>query len=158
MRVPLPPMSSAGNTSMPDAMPSKPMQVHGACHCGAISYEATVDADRVTICHCTDCQTLTGSAYRVTVPARVEDFRLLSGTPKIYFKVGDSGNRRAHAFCANCGSPVYAHAAEDRPKTLGLRVGGIRERQALTPKKRIWCQSALQWSTDLQGMPEREQE
>src|SRR5450755_1579021 len=115
-------------------MASNPMQVHGACHCGAISYEATVDAERVTICHCTDCQNLTGSAYRVSVPVRVEDFRLISGVPKIYFKVGDSGNRRAQAFCANCGSPMYTHAAEDHPKTYGLRVGCIHERDALTPR------------------------
>ena len=43
------------------------MQVHGSCHCGAIEFEAAVDPTRVTICHCTACQNLTGSAYRVTV-------------------------------------------------------------------------------------------
>jgi len=49
-------------------MSSNPLRVHGSCHCGAISYEATVDTERVTICHCTDCQNLTGTAYRVSVP------------------------------------------------------------------------------------------
>jgi len=139
-------------------MSSHPMQVHGSCHCGAISYEAVVDPERVTICHCTDCQSLTGSAYRVTVPARVEDFRMVRGTPKVYFKVGDSGNRRVQGFCGECGSPIYTHAAEEQPKTYGLRIGCIRERQALTPRKRIWCRSALEWSTDLRGMVELEQE
>ena len=139
-------------------MPGKLMQVHGACHCGAISYEATVDAERVTICHCTDCQNLTGTAYRVTVPTDVGDFHLLSGEPRIYFKTADSGNRRAHAFCANCGSPMYAYAADGHPKTYGLRIGSIRERAALTPRKRIWCRSALEWSTDLHGMTELERE
>jgi len=57
-------------------MSSNPLRVHGSCHCGAISYEATVDTERVTICHCTDCQNLTGTAYRVSVPARAEDFRV----------------------------------------------------------------------------------
>lgn len=139
-------------------MSSSQMQVHGSCHCGAIRYEATVDAERVTICHCTDCQCLTGSAYRVSVPTRVEEFHLISGTPKIYFKVGDSGNRRAQAFCADCGSPMYTYAAQEHPKTYGLRVGCIREREALAPRKRIWCRSALAWSIDLHGMVELEQE
>jgi hypothetical protein len=134
------------------------MKVHGACHCGAISYEATVDADSVTICHCTACQNLTGSAYRVTVPARAEDFRLISGTPKVYIKVADSGRRRVQAFCADCGSPIYAHAEEEHPKSYGLRVGCIREREALTPRRRIWCGSALAWSIDLHGMSEHVRE
>jgi len=134
------------------------MQVHGSCHCGAISYEAVVDPERVTICHCTDCQMLTGSAYRVSVSARAEDLHWVSGSPKVYVKVGASGSGRAQGFCGDCGSPLYTHAAVARPETYGLRVGCIREREALTPRKRIWCRSALAWSTDLRGMVEREQE
>ena len=80
------------------------MQVHGACHCGAIAFEAVVDPARVTICHCTACQNLTGTAYRVTVAASAEGFRLTRGSPKTYIKVADSGNKRAQVFCAECGS------------------------------------------------------
>lgn len=36
------------------------MIVHGRCHCGAIAYEAEVEPGNVNICHCRDCQTLTG--------------------------------------------------------------------------------------------------
>ena len=41
------------------------MQVDGGCHCGAIAYRAEIDPARVAVCHCTDCQALSGSAYRV---------------------------------------------------------------------------------------------
>jgi hypothetical protein len=41
------------------------MKVDGHCHCGQIRYEAEIDADKVNICHCTDCQTLAGTSYRV---------------------------------------------------------------------------------------------
>jgi hypothetical protein len=139
-------------------MSSTSMQVHGACHCGAVSYEATVNAAQVTICHCTDCQSLTGSAYRVTVAARAGDFRLLSGAPKVCFKVAESGRRRAQAFRADCGYPMYAHAAQAQPKTYGLRAGCIRERHALRPRQRIWCSSAQEWSANLDGMDERDRE
>ena len=40
------------------------MKVHGTCHCGQITFEAEVDPDRASICHCTDCQILSGSPYR----------------------------------------------------------------------------------------------
>lgn len=134
------------------------MQVHGSCHCGTVQFEATVDPERTTICHCTACQNLTGSAYRVTVAANAEDFRLIRGTPKVYLKLADSGNKRAHAFCGGCGSHLYAHAAVDHPKSYGLRVGSLRERATLIPRKRIWCKSALGWSQNLAGMAEFERE
>ena len=132
---------------MSDALP-----VHGACHCGAIEFTSLVDPTRVTICHCTACQQLTGTAYRVTVPTRMEDFHLTRGTPRTYVKVADSGNRRAMVFCGDCGSQLYAHAADGLPDRMGLRVGALRERASLIPRRRIWCQSALPWSENLQGM------
>jgi hypothetical protein len=124
------------------------MQVDGRCHCGAISYEATLDPERLSVCHCTDCQTLGSSAFRLSVPVPAGDFRLLSGTPKIYIKTAESGNRRAQAFCADCGTPIYASAA-DQPKVFSLRVGSMRQRAALRPSRQIWCRSALPWVTDL---------
>ena len=84
------------------------MKVEGNCHCGQITFEAEIDPDAVRICHCTDCQTLTGSAYRVNVQTPAASFRLRSGTPKVYIKTAESGNKRAHAFCPNCGTPIYA--------------------------------------------------
>ena len=44
------------------------MKIEGGCHCGNITYRAEVDPNTVGICHCTDCQTLTGSAYRANIP------------------------------------------------------------------------------------------
>lgn len=133
------------------------MKVHGSCHCKAITYEAEVDLDRVTICHCTDCQALTGSAFRVSVPVAVQDFSLLSGIPNIYVKVAESGAKRAQAFCPNCGSPLYTHAVGD-PKSYGLRVGCIAERNQLVPRKQKWCSSALAWTQNLEGIPRRDRE
>jgi len=74
------------------------MKVHGRCHCGELVYEAEVDPAQASICHCLDCQILTGTAYRVSVPAKAEHFRILSGVPKIYVKTAESGNPRAQAF------------------------------------------------------------
>ena len=134
------------------------MQVHGACHCGAIAYEATVDPARVTVCHCSDCQRLTGTAWRVTVPAAAAGFRLLRGQPRTYRKTGSSGNPRAQVFCADCGSQLYAHAAVAQPESYGLRVGCLDEKAALAPRRRIWCRSALDWSVSLHGLETRERE
>jgi hypothetical protein len=128
------------------------MHINGGCHCGYITFEAEVDPAAVRICHCTDCQTLTGSAYRVTAPARAETFRLLTGEPTIYVKTADSGNKRAHAFCPRCGTPIYA-AAVTNPQTYGIRVGTTRQRALLPPRGQIWCRSALDWAMNIEALP-----
>lgn len=69
-------------------------------------------------------------------------FKLLSGTPKTYLKTADSGNRRRHAFCGNCGTPIYACAPEN-PTHYTLRVGTIDQRAAFIPARQIWRRSAL---------------
>ena len=129
------------------------MKVHGACHCGQITYEAEVDSDKVSLCNCTDCQVLTGSAFRVAVPAAVESFRLLSGRPKVYLKTADSGARRRHSFCPNCGTPVFATADTDHPQQYTLRVGSLKERAPLAPRRQIWRKSALGWAQNVSGVP-----
>lgn len=127
------------------------MKVTGRCHCGNICYEAEVDAAQVRLCHCTDCQNLTGSAYRLSVPAPRETFRMLGAMPKTYIKTAESGTRRVHAFCPECGAPVYSCAVGD-PPSYSLRVGCLDQRASLAPKRQVWCKSALPWSHSLDGI------
>jgi len=128
------------------------MEVNGRCHCGRITYRATVDPELVGICHCTDCQVLSGTAYRVRLPVPTEHFHLLTGQPRTYIKTADSGAKRLHAFCADCGSPVYASAVE-RPPTITLRVGCLDRARELPPRSQIWCRSSLDWAMNLEPLP-----
>lgn len=129
------------------------MHIDGGCHCGNITYEADVDPEKVSICHCTDCQKLTGSAFRVTVLAPKAGFRLLTGQPKIYIKTADSGTQRAHGFCPDCGTPIFATQVTD-PQVYGIRVGTIRQRTELRPGKQAWCRSALDWAMNIEALPQ----
>jgi len=130
------------------------MKVEGHCHCGKIAYEAEVDPTAVQICHCLDCQTLTGSAFRASVPAPAETFRLVRGQPRSYVKTADSGSRRVHAFCGDCGAPVFRMPTDDNPN-YALRVGGLDQRALLGPPRRqIWTRRRLAWITAIGGIPE----
>jgi len=132
------------------------MKIDGRCHCGEITFEAEVDPDALHICHCTDCQTLSGSAFRANIPAPAEHFVLLSGTPKTYIKTAESGNKRLHAFCGTCGAPIYSSAVEN-PQSYGLRAGTIRQRAQFSPRRQIWRRSALPWVDALTDVPAAEQ-
>jgi hypothetical protein len=131
------------------------MKIDGRCHCGFITYEATVDPQFVGMCHCTDCQTFSSAPFRVGVPAGKGDLRFLSGQPKVYVKVADSGNKRSQAFCPECGTPIYTAAATD-PSFYTIRLGTVRQRNELVPTVQIWCQSAMPWLGDLDSVPKIE--
>lgn len=70
------------------------MKIDGGCHCGYITYAAEADPERTTICHCTDCQRLSGSAFRVVVRVAGDTFKITAGEPTIYVKTAESGARR----------------------------------------------------------------
>lgn len=134
------------------------MRIDGACHCGEISYEAEVDPGQVEICHCTDCQKLSGSAFRIVVPAAARDFRLLTGQPRFYIKTAESGAKRLQAFCPVCGTSIYATAAVGEPKIYGIRLGTARQQDSLPPKRQYWRRSALPWIDDIGSLPRFERE
>jgi hypothetical protein len=126
------------------------MKITGGCHCGHITYEAEVDPATVRVCHCNDCQKLTGTAFRTNIASLPGTFALKSGAPKIYIKTAESGNKRAHAFCPECGAPIYATDPGPNPPSYGLRVGSVNQRaQFAPPARQIWCSSALSWSMDI---------
>jgi len=120
------------------------MKIDGSCHCGQISYEAEIDPEKVYVCHCTDCQQLTGSAFRWAVPVAMEDFRLLAGEPRTYIKTAESGAASRQLFCPDCGSPLYSTSSGDGPH-INLRLGTARQRAQLSPKSQYWCRSKLDW-------------
>ena len=130
------------------------MQIDGQCHCGAVTYQAEIDPERVSICHCTDCQKLTGSPYRVTVICSGDQISMTGRPAKIYAKRGDNGRMRFQHFCGECGSPLFT-SGEGGPDDWGIRWGSIRQRAELRPGRQIWCRSAVAWINDLEELPGR---
>jgi hypothetical protein len=123
------------------------MKVQGQCHCGQIRYEAEIDPTKVSLCHCTDCQHLSGAPFRTSVPTAAGDF-VLQGEPKHYIKIAQSGARRAQGFCPSCGTALYATAADD-PKVYMLRIFSIKQSAELTPSRQVWRRSAQPWVCEL---------
>jgi hypothetical protein len=129
------------------------MKVDGQCHCGAIQFDAEIEPEKVVVCHCTDCQILSGTAFRTVVFTRTDALTFKKGEPKIYVKTAQSGNPRAQGFCGDCGSAIYATSVGDGPKVYGLRAGSLRQRETLVPQRQVWRSSALSWVDDVGSLP-----
>jgi hypothetical protein len=127
------------------------MHIDGACHCGLIRFTAEIDAKRVMVCHCADCQVLSGASFRVSVCAPVETF-VLHGQPKSYVKVAESGNRRVQLFCPECATPLFATAPENATFVI-IRLGCVKQRAQLTPVVQLWQRSSMPWLSDLHHIP-----
>ena len=131
------------------------MRVHGSCHCGYITFTSEGDPERTVVCHCRDCQVMSGGPYRSIVPSDEAAFELLSGELSIYHKVGDSGNARELAFCNKCGSHIYAtsKSGEGIARSFGLRTGVLAEVAEFAPMFQVWCDSRLPWVTEFNALP-----
>jgi hypothetical protein len=129
------------------------MHVTGSCHCGALRYEAEIDPAMIRVCHCTDCQRFSGSAFRVSVRAMPGSLKLTAGAPRTYTKTAESGKPSEQAFCEHCGSHVYGTVPGSEPRISNLRLGSIDQRDQLRPVTQLWTRSRLTWVTELGGLP-----
>ena len=135
------------------------MKVDGACACGAIKVEAEADPEKTQVCHCTDCQTATGTTFRISLPVEGATLKV-TGQPATYLKMtAESGRPRVQAFCGQCGTPIYSTSpGEGVQSSYVLRVGILRQRDQLTPRRQIWWRSARHWVTELGDLPKFEKQ
>ena len=125
-------------------MSASSLQSNGAGLCGDITWQARIDPNLVGVCHCTDCQTVGGSAFQFTTRVAREDFELTSGELAAYAKVAESGNPRAMFFSDPATTEIYTGNTDDTG-LLSLRLGGCEQKPELTPQFQIWCQSSMDW-------------
>jgi hypothetical protein len=135
------------------------MKIDGSCSCGAIKIEAEADPEKTQLCHCTDCQTSTGTAFRVSVPVPGATMKM-TGQPATYLKTSsDSGNPRLQAFCGTCGTHLYSTSPGEGVQPMYmLRVGMLHQRDELAPHKQIWARSARSWLPQLGSLPRFEKQ
>jgi len=115
----------------------------GGCHCGAVRYELAAPPHLAYVCHCTECQRQTGSAFAMSMPAPRAAFRLLRGEPAVYEREMPGGRRGRARFCGACGTRVYS---EPFPDMVILRPGTLDDPSWITPAAQIWTRSARPWA------------
>ena len=101
----------------------------------------------------------TGTAFRVSIPVAGATFKII-GKPAIYVKTtAESGRPRVQAFCGTCGSPIYSTTpGEGVQPSYTVRVGLLRQRDQLAPRRQQWWRSAWPWVTTLDALPKAEKQ
>jgi hypothetical protein len=114
----------------------------GGCQCGALRYRIHGEPRGLVVCHCTECQRQSSSAFGMGLAIAADDFELLSGELKTFRVVCDSGRLKTCAFCPDCGSRIH-HQSEDG--SLSVKAGTLDERAQLTPEAHYWTASKQAW-------------
>jgi len=99
-------------------------KVHeGGCLCGEVRYSTTGNPVWTTICHCTFCQKLTGSAFLVEPIFKRGAVMLSGAATRTYDHSSDGSGKRVNVnFCGRCGTTLYL-SFERFPGFLGVCAG-----------------------------------
>lgn len=120
------------------------LPMEGGCECGATRYEITGEPVIVYVCHCTTCQTQSGSAFGMAARFLVDDFRLTKGTLSSFQRPGTQGHTFTNSFCPKCGTRIH-HVTSRFPLVVSLKPGTLDDTSWLRPTDHLFTRSAQPW-------------
>jgi len=121
----------------------------GQCACGAITFAFDTDPDFVAVCHCLDCKTASGGEAATFFGVPEADFTLISGQPKAFHYIAQSGKGLDRNFCADCGARVFTSNLESFPGTVFVQLGSLDNRAGIAPKLEMFTKRRLDWAKPL---------
>jgi len=125
-------------------MPDPGFPRSGGCACGAVRYRLLGEPLELHVCHCTDCQRVTGSAFVMSMVTRRDTVELTQGAPTVCDFETPEGIHRREQRCAECGSRLWSEP-NGLPELLTLRPGTLDDHGWLRPIAHIWTRSAQPW-------------
>lgn len=114
----------------------------GGCQCGATRYESSGEPLALYVCHCTECQKQSASAFGMSFIVPRSGFRVTRGAPNFWTRPTDSGRHLRCAFCPNCGSRLW-HEREGFPDTVSLKAGSLDAPVDMANAIHIWTSRKL---------------
>jgi hypothetical protein len=125
-------------------LPTFPLE--GGCACGQVRYRLSEAPACVYVCHCTDCQTLSASAFSINGPIRPEALTITQGELRPWIRTAESGNRIPQHCCPHCGVRIYTVPA-GVATSWTLRLGTLDNTTWLWPAAAIFMKSMQPWLT-----------
>jgi hypothetical protein len=116
----------------------------GGCQCGRVRYEINAKPLSAYVCHCTECQRQSGSAFGLSLAVPRDAVVIVSGTPATWRRVLESGRIISCLFCSDCGVRLL-HNPERNPRASIVKPGTLDDTTWLKPVGHIWTRSAQPW-------------
>jgi hypothetical protein len=118
----------------------------GACICGSVRYEITADPITLFACHCSDCQTATGSGFVLALRVPYGCVSVIQGEAKSYERTEADGRRRIIFRCPHCLTVLWSERPDSK-EYITIYGGTLDDSPTLRPVAHIWTRDAQQWMT-----------
>lgn len=115
------------------------------CQCGAVTFEFDKDPDFVALCHCLDCKKASGGEAATWFSVAEDDFTLLTGTPKPFRSIANSGKSLQRNFCPECAARLYTSKLESFPGQVFVQLGSLDRPELIAPKVEMFTKRRLAW-------------
>jgi hypothetical protein len=129
-----------------------PKILTGGCQCGSVRYEIAAEPVTCYVCHCTECQHQSASAFGISLSVPRAALRFVKGRPKEWRRVSESGREIMCLFCGHCGTRLAHNPARDAAIS-NLKAGTLDDTAWLRPVAHLWTRSKQPWVQIPAGMP-----
>jgi hypothetical protein len=127
-------------------MADPPDQITGHCLCGSVTYRAEGEPLAQAVCHCTDCQRQSRTAFSVVIAVPRAALTVEGSTLASFTTIGDDhGTQTERRFCSGCGSPIVS-LVEAVPDLAFIKAGTLDDASWLEPAIEVWSRSAQPWA------------
>ena len=121
------------------------MTREGGCGCGAVRYRLNREPMFVHCCHCTSCQTETGSAFAVNALIESDQVEILEGSPEPVMTPSESGRGQQVWRCSECRVALWSTYGGAADILRFVRVGTLDAPREVEPDIHIYTRSKLPW-------------
>lgn len=116
----------------------------GQCQCGSVQYRVVGASATLFVCHCTDCQRQSASAFGMALWIRGAELSLLSGGTHEWVRSLPLGRRMSCRFCPACGTRLF-HQVLGQGEFMSIKPGTLSKPLESEPVAHIWTVSKQPW-------------
>lgn len=118
--------------------------IQGGCLCRQARYRLTMEPLTCYVCHCTECQQRTGSAFSTALIVMSEALELIKGTSSPYRASLSGGRIKSGLHCSECSTRLWG-TIQSVPTIRVLQPGTLDEPTRFRPVAHVWARSSLPW-------------
>jgi hypothetical protein len=126
----------------------------GRCQCDRVSYRLSGEPLFLAVCHCTECQRQSGSAFGMSLIVPRANL-VVEGTLKMFERTSESGRPIRCFFCPECGTRIY-HEPTYLLGVVNIKPGTLDDTSWLAPKLQGWVRSKQPWLPLVDGIAQHE--
>ena len=120
------------------------LPLRGGCQCGHVRYRLSAPPRVLYVCHCTECQRQSSSAFGMTTQVRSEDLVVDWSRLEVWTRRTDSGGQMDCHFCPTCGGRLF-HTKQGTGSIVSIKPGSFDDLSWIRPIGHLWIKSRQPW-------------